>query len=133
MSRYTRRPEYQEFGKALAVARLARDWSQARLAQQLDMTQTAVASWEGGINAPAPDVIFRLERVLGIAPGALSQHLGYLPLSRDDTAPHAVVDAVLRDPLLTPTHRDAIIALYNTLTQPEPASARLGRRATRVG
>lgn len=58
--------------------RLALGLSQAAFAAEMGVTASAVSAWERGVSLPSPGVAQRLERFLGIAPGAVrrSKRLG---------------------------------------------------------
>lgn len=80
------RPPFSEdgtmtsFGDALRAARVGRKLSQQHLAGEVGKSQSAVSQWEDNLATPEPETVFGIERCLGMAPGALSRTLGYLPL-----------------------------------------------------
>ena len=80
----------------------------------VEVSQTGVAAWEAGRAAPEPDKVFRLEAVLELRPGHLSQHLGYGPLDGGPITP-TVESAVLADPMLDDVDREAVLGLYRSL------------------
>lgn len=103
------------FGEALAAALRSRNVSQRALADLVGRTaQSSVSAWTRGGAAPAPEVVFEIERLLELPPGHLSQHLGYVPVGA--TLPTSVSVAVEADPLLEPVHRQALLALYREFT-----------------
>ena len=55
------------FGARLHAAREARGLSQAQVAEQLDITQTAYACWERRPMALRPDQIERVAQILGVS------------------------------------------------------------------
>lgn len=60
------------FSGDLAVkARLARAWSQGRLAAELDVSVQTVSSWERSINTPSPPFFLRLAQALSVRPDDL--------------------------------------------------------------
>lgn len=72
--------------------------------------QTVVADWLAGRYQPSMEATFAAERVLDLAPGALSRHLGYLPSYLIE--PASVADAIDADPALTPAARSMLKAAY---------------------
>jgi transcriptional regulator with XRE-family HTH domain len=109
------------FGRALQAARTNLGWSQEYLAQLLDGSQAAIASWERGMHAPDPQVVFLVERKLGARPGELSQYLGYIPNdaagANGARAKADTVEAILRDPRLSEADRKAMLGLYRSLVR----------------
>lgn len=103
------------FGEALAEAMSIREFTQVQVADLLGMTQSSVSAWRSGIAAPDPDIIFELERMLSLAPGHLSRHLGFLPLEAGKRAPASVRDAVIGDSLLGEQAKRAVLAVYEEL------------------
>lgn len=104
----------RKFGAALRAARTTADMSQDRLGAQVGKTQAAIAAWETGENVPEPDVVFRLERVLGLSAGQLSQHLGFVPAGTASVG-QDVISAIVADRRLTESMRTALIAAYQAL------------------
>jgi transcriptional regulator with XRE-family HTH domain len=43
------------------------------------VSEAAISQWTTGKNEPTRRKVFALESVLGVPPGSLSRHLGYLP------------------------------------------------------
>ena len=67
----THGPEYEEFGRNLAVARVALGLSQADIAKSLDMTQSTYAGYETGTRKVPLSVIIQLANYLGKSPDEL--------------------------------------------------------------
>lgn len=88
--------------------------SQTALAQALGRAQSTISTWIAGNATPAPQVVFAIERHLQVPPGALSQHLGYVPVSADD---EPVIDAIMRDRRLSDEQRDTLISLFREFTR----------------
>lgn len=59
------------FGYALARRRLARGWTQAKLAEQAGLARETVARLEADRRPPVADTVFRLEAALDLLPGEL--------------------------------------------------------------
>lgn len=73
--------EKRQFGKALAGAMARSGMRQVDAAGALGIGQTTISSWIRGLTQPSePELTFALERALGLQPGELSKHLGYVPL-----------------------------------------------------
>lgn len=83
----------RRFGNALASALSNQGRRQVELAEALGTTQPAISAWITGRSEPAADLVFACEVVTGVGPGALSRHLGYLPLDAVG-APPRVEDLV---------------------------------------
>src|ERR1700738_2893737 len=54
-----------ELGRTVRALREEKDWSQARLAQESEMTQSAIERFEGGGTVPTLPVLERLAHALG--------------------------------------------------------------------
>lgn len=83
------------------------------LADQLGYHQTTITGYINGKITPKPADVFAIEAALQLAPGTLSQTLGYLPVDRSPGT--AVVDAIAADPSLTDPARRALLAAYREL------------------
>lgn len=101
------------FGAALWAAMQSKDVSQSALARALGRGQSTVSTWIAGNAAPAPDVVFDIERQLEVPPGSLSHHLGYVP-ARSGAEP--VIDAIERDPRLNDEQRGTLVGLFRDFT-----------------
>src|SRR5688500_13111052 len=44
------------------------------------VSESAVSQWITGTNEPTRRKVFAIEKALGVQPGTLSRHLGYLPV-----------------------------------------------------
>lgn len=131
--RRTKRQTYEDesmlarFRDALRTARQKKGWSQGDLAKLIGRSQAAVAGWENGPNTPPVPTTFAIERALELAPGALSQHLGFMPVSAAGARPPAVPvdEAIMRAADLDDVGRKGLIAAYLAMRSPR---ARLARR-----
>ena len=56
----------KDFGRSLRSARLARRWTQARLAKAAGLKRETIARLECGVRRPAADTVFRLEAALDL-------------------------------------------------------------------
>lgn len=78
-------------------------------------TDSSVYYWMSATNEPSRAKVFAIERVLGLKPGSLSRHLGYLPVGAKDVK--TVADAIASDGALDERGRRALLALYRELTR----------------
>jgi len=104
------------FGEALAEALGACSWTQRELADALGITQSAISAWKYGNAEPSPVTVFRIEQVLGIEPGTLSIHLGFLPVGAG-SAEVSFDAAIACDPRLDDQARRVLRATYRELAQ----------------
>jgi transcriptional regulator with XRE-family HTH domain len=117
-----------KFGKAVIETRRQRGLSQVQLAELAGVSQSTVSVWEQGVAEPPPAVVFALEEVVGVAPGHLSRHLGYVPAPPDGTSledsppPGGVPTAVNADPKLDDRQRRALLLAYREFTRSRPQS-----------
>ena len=107
--------------RAIKAARRAHTppLTQADLAGRLGVSPTAVSAWELG-NKPPIDVAAEIEAALGLEPGYLTRHLGYVPA---DLPPDAITrlhvsvpEAIERDPLLNEHRKRVLLAVYEDMT-----------------
>jgi len=99
------------FGQAIksALGRRQQSW----LAKEMGVSPPTITDWKKGNFAPeTPERVFKLERVLGVPPGHLSQHLGYVPV-RERSAP-SLVEAVRSDPSISDINRNTLLALLTS-------------------
>lgn len=111
------------FGEALA--RELNGWSRERFAIAVEDTSgesvsvNAVRLWLAGTTEPTRAKVFAMEKVLGLPAGAMSQHLGYLPV---EAVPSLTVeDAIRKDTSLAPAVRRFLLSSIE------------GERASRAG
>lgn len=96
-------------GRRIKEAREAAGLTQASLARELEVTQTAVSYWEGGKRAPGLDDIVKLARTLHRAPGY------FFP----DAPSRSRVRALLRATAEQLDHADLDVALQQLLDDAE--------------
>lgn len=101
------------FGCRLARARQGVGLSQAGLAERAGIKPSTLSSWEKGLNEPPPDAVFGIEQALGLKPGTLSHHLGYVPVGAESIV--GVEEAVLSDLTLNDYRQGLLLELYRTL------------------
>merc|ERR1712154_594380 len=56
----------KNFSVALQQARLKKGWKQQQLAQQLNVRQTVINQYESGKIVPNPQLIAKMNRILGV-------------------------------------------------------------------
>lgn len=91
-TRYAQIGDLDQFQTSLRAALHKRGWTQGQLAAELEVTSSAVSMWVGGKAFPDPPTVFEIEEILGIFPGRLSRHLGYVPIVRADRRAAALQD-----------------------------------------
>jgi len=83
------------------------------------VSQSMISHWTNGRNVPNPDQVFALEDGLGLAPGQLSRHLGYVPNKAVALgwADPSVSEAVRSDPRLRSSKdiQDTFLDIYRLL------------------
>lgn len=116
----TGKPEvdWAAWAAALHAAMAAQGISQDALAKRLGVVQSYVSGWLYKAE-PRPERVFDIEEALGLEPGQLSHHLGYVPLC----AVRSFADvrtAIERDETLTPEDRVTVLRVYETARRPTP-------------
>ncbi len=69
------------FGAALDAAMRSVPLGPAAVGAHVGVSDDAVRRWIRGETEPPPWRVFATERLLGLAPGELSYHLGFVPVS----------------------------------------------------
>lgn len=67
----TNRSLHKEIGTRVRECRLARGWTQERLAEELDTQATTVSRYESGTIPLTLTMLFKVARVLGVGPERL--------------------------------------------------------------
>lgn len=111
----------QEFSRALRSARITAGLTQKALGDDVGVSQNTISSWEAGELPAQPELVFALERALGMSPGWLSRLLGYLPLPDGDG--DRFIDAIRDNPHLGESTKRVLAAFYHELlgNEPEPS------------
>lgn len=108
--------EAEAFGEAVQAALMARNLRQTDLAARLSehlgrkITQANVSQWVTGEHEPKRAMVFAMEEVLDLKPGALSRVLGYLPLTARSIT--TVEEAIAADSAIAPEMRSVLLAAY---------------------
>lgn len=104
------------FSQALAEELRARGVAQAELHRALQdllddtFNASTVSNWVAGKHEPSRRQVAAIEQILELPAGALTRHLGYLPV---DAIPAVTTsDAIAIDPTLTPEQREDLAAQY---------------------
>lgn len=116
----TGKPEvdWDAWSRALRAAMTAQGLSQDALGKRLGVAQSYVSDWLYKAE-PRPERVFEIEQALGLEPGQLSHHLGYVPLC----AVRSFADvrtAIERDETLTPNDRETVLRVYEAARRPIP-------------
>jgi len=112
------------FARALRDEREEAQMSQEVLAEKMAVTRQRISQWESG-EPIDPDTAMSLEAALGVPPGRLTHHLGYVPAG--DPEPD-VVRTIEADPKLEQRFHDMVINIYREAVELSDAD----RRATRL-
>lgn len=109
-----------EFGAALKMARTAAGLSQRAVGEAIGLSQSAYNTYEVGSQEPSRETVFLLEEVLDLAPGALSRHLGYLPVAWERKKRLTFEEFIqVEEKTLTSSQRAMLVQLYRELTGAE--------------
>lgn len=57
----------REMGARVMLLRQGKGWTRGELAQRLEVTRERLGAWERGVNAPPPEGMADLARVLGVS------------------------------------------------------------------
>jgi transcriptional regulator with XRE-family HTH domain len=100
------------FGDALREAMSVQKMRQDDLASILGVRQPTVSGWINAISPPdSSEIVFAIEKALKLRPGALSRHLGFLPVEAVKTST-SVRAAVMDDPALSADEKSMLLAAY---------------------
>lgn len=119
------------------MARVDAGMSQSAVAVALDIKQPSISAWEAGQNEPEREVVFRAEALFGLNPGTLSRSLGYGPPVQTGKSARAkrtvrsaanARDAILADPKLSKSAKEALLASYRAFISPSRCTGGLARQ-----
>lgn len=96
------------FQEALRAVLRAEEQTQEQIAGKAGISSQLISDWKAFRSSPRPDDLFRLEQALGLAPGHLSRHLGYVPAG---TLP--VEEAISGDPWLEEGEKSVLLRFYH--------------------
>lgn len=100
------------FAAALREQLRAQSLTQKWLSERVGHGESAVSNWCAGRDEPRPRTVFTIEQTLGLAPGTLSRHLGYVPVAGWEAA--SLEAAILGEPTLDDAQRAALLGIYRT-------------------
>src|SRR6266540_6904951 len=126
----TTNEQREAFRQALRHTREERGWSQRRLAQEVGVSHSAIASWERGSNLPESANVVDLERALALEAGTLARLLGYMPLETMRREMTNVLDAIMADPELGQRERELLLTMYRELVRQRRAEREPGQART---
>lgn len=95
------------FGDALDRAMREADAAAPTVAAAVGLSPDAVRKWIAGRGEPKPLTVFVIEQLLGVPPGELSRHLGFVPVGVTSVA--AALDA---DGALSAEGKRLLLAAY---------------------
>lgn len=85
-----------------------------------EITDTQVKRWIDGASEPQRPLVIALEQLCDLNPGALSRHLGWLPLNVGKAGKVATVEeAVMADNSLGARERRVVLDLVRGLRKPK--------------
>lgn len=102
-----------QYAKALTELLNTKGKSQTALAKELGVTPSTISNWSTAKNEPDPQQVFRTETALGVPPGTLSRHLGYLPVGESA----GVLSAIDADSALAPNAKRALRMAFLSLAE----------------
>lgn len=108
------------FGRALRDAVNRSTLSREDLGERIGSAPNTISDWMTGKKEPKPATVFAVETALGLAPGQLSLHLGYLPPEAAESSLEAAIRAT---PGLDENQRRAILAFLRELIRPDESDA----------
>lgn len=114
----SREPEERRraFGEAVRQALRVKQMTQEELAAALNKTQPMISAWIQGKRAPeSPELAFEVERAIGVDPGTLSVHLGFIPPEAARTVA-SFESVVLADTGLSDDEKELMMAMYKAAT-----------------
>jgi len=136
--------DFDTFRAALQDAMNRADLNQSQLGRTADVSPQMISAWLlRKTSSPEPAKVFAVERALGLMPGTLSRHLGYIPARNDDVMPPVDArSAIETDPYLDDDNREAVLELYEVFRRrsaptatvsetPASRAAKPSRRASR--
>lgn len=100
------------FGNALRQALRVKGMTQEELAEAIGRKQPMISGWINGKRSPeTTDLAFEVERAIGVDPGTLTVHLGYLPPEAVRTVA-SFESVLLADPGLNDDEKEMLLAGY---------------------
>lgn len=105
--------QLESFGRALTAALLSKGLTSGALLAITNATTTegargSVSKWMNGIVEPSRPKVLAMEAAIGLEPGTLSRHLGWLPVGARELP--SAEEAILTDPDLTAAQKNILLA-----------------------
>lgn len=121
-----------EFTRALTRAMDRSGLNQSEIARATSgaVSQGTISGWRRGGATPQPDSVFAVEQALGLRPGELSHHLGYVPAGA--TPAPDVLAAIDADTSISEDAKAGLRLLY-LVSQSESAAQRATEAAHTAG
>lgn len=87
------------------------------VARRSGVAQSTISTWTTGGGASAsPVTVFAVERALGVPPGHLSRHLGFMPVEACDEPTVDTAYAIQNDPAIRDdVDRKGLLMLYSVV------------------
>ena len=90
--------------------------SQRQLGIDLELSSHSIINrWRHGVSEPDPEMVFAIEELLDVAPGSLSAHLGYLPLTAAKSGRVDVLKAIEADAVLPEWGKEIMRTSYREI------------------
>lgn len=96
---------------SLAFSRVLQRRDQRRIAERLGVSESTVSGWKKGRHVPEVETAVEIERILGLKPGELTVHLGFLPLEAGEVTITTPESAVIADDTLTGRDKRLVLDL----------------------
>ena len=106
---------WRRFGAALELALAGSGKTQTAVARKIGVSTSTLSAWKLGQGEPdRPDITFELEREVGVNPGELSVHLGYVPAEAAPVA-WSWQAGLVNDPEIDDRTRQVILAVIQAM------------------
>lgn len=110
------------FARALETEMARARLNQTELAAGAGLSQGVISSWLlRKTTNPEPRGVFAVERVLGLPPGRLSRHLGFMPVEACDEPVVDVVYAIEHDSNITDDLDRKALLMHYSVVRARPA------------
>ncbi len=106
------RDQLRAFGEFVRAQRKLAQVSQRHLARTAGFSDSYLSQLERGMYMPSAPTVRALAEAIGVPPSVLLAQLGLM--DDGDRSESGVEDAILVDPRLSPSQREALIAVYRS-------------------
>lgn len=118
---------WADLGEFIRSQRRVAQMSLRRLAELAGVSNPYLSQIERGLRRPSAEILQQIARALRIQAETLYVRAGILDDDRDDEL--SVMDAINRDPFLTPVHKQTLVRVYESfraeVAAPVPTGARV--------